>query len=42
MAGLVDAWQKTNVGVVAADLGDDRLKTVAQELGIPMSLQDPP
>jgi len=41
MSGLVMTWQKQNIGVVAADLGDDRLRRVAQDLGIPMTLQEP-
>jgi len=42
MSQLVATWQAMDVRVVSADLPDYELKTLAQELGITVSVEDPP
>ncbi|UTW55754.1 hypothetical protein [Kordiimonas sp. SCSIO 12610] len=42
MGKLVATWQAMNVGVISADLPDYELKTMAQELGISISVEDAP
>lgn len=42
MTQLVTTWQAMNVRVVSADLPDYELKTLAQELGITVAVEDAP
>jgi EAL domain-containing protein (putative c-di-GMP-specific phosphodiesterase class I) len=42
MGKLVQTWQAMNVGVISVDLPDYELKTMAQELGISISVEDAP
>ena len=42
MRKLVETWKAMNVGVISVDLPDYELKTMAQELGISISVEDAP
>jgi len=42
MGKLINTWRGLDVTVISADLPDYELKTMAQELGINISVEDPP
>jgi EAL domain-containing protein (putative c-di-GMP-specific phosphodiesterase class I) len=42
MSKLIETWRGLDVTVVAADLPDYELKTLAQELGVTVTVEDSP